>query len=183
MHVYTIHKYPWIWPTTGRYINVGLPKRLKPSKSAKKVTTACKEALRCHRMPLWQHLWIASISFNFCLWTGWPRMSGSVSSILATPHITILLFHCRQSCIIHNHSWLWPNFTNEIFRGLRRHWHALRPDSIPYCAAVRDITFTSRDPQHHGTVIKARLTPNSVTFFFMRRSVLPGLKRIEMDAK
>ena len=159
-------------------MNVRLPKRLKPSKSEKKVTTTCKE------VP--QNATLATLMncvnfFNFCLWTGWPRMSGSVSSILATPHITILLFHCRQSYIIHNHSWLWPNFTNEIFRGLRRHWHALGPDSIPYCAVVRDITFTSRDPQHHGTFIKARLTPNSVTCFFVRRSVLPGLKRIEMD--
>lgn len=143
-------------------------------------------ARKCHRMPLWQLLWIASIySISVCEQVDLEsRMSGSVSSILATPHITILLFHCRQSYIIHNHSnhsWLWPNFTNEIFRGLRRHWHALGPDSIPY--VVRDITFTSRDPQHHGTFIKARLTPNSVTCFFMRRSVLPGLKRIEMDAK
>lgn len=39
-----------IWPTTDRCINVRLPKWLKPSKSEKKVTTACKlrDATECH---------------------------------------------------------------------------------------------------------------------------------------
>lgn len=79
-------------------------------------------ARKCHRMPLWQLLWIASIySISVCEQVDLEsRMSGSVSSILATPHITILLFHCRQSCIIHNHSWLMLIMTKFYQRNLPR---------------------------------------------------------------